>query len=53
VSNESNGKLSPSSDYGNEGDKEESNELNYDQDKDQLGEEQEEATGEITSNQVF
>jgi hypothetical protein len=36
-----------------DGDKEESNEPNYDEDKDQLEEEQEEETGEITTNQLF
>jgi hypothetical protein len=40
----------------NESDKKESNEPNYDEDKDQLEEEQEEEAGEITTamtNQVF
>src|SRR5207248_9807301 len=36
-----------------EGDKGESNEPDYDEDKDQLEEEQEEETGEITTNEVF
>ena len=36
-----------------EGDKEEANEPDYDEDKDQLEEEQKEATGEMTINQVF
>ena len=40
-----------SKDSGNEDDKE-SNEPDYDQDKDQL-EEQEEETGQVTTNQVF
>ena len=42
-------KSSPS----NEVDKEESNEPDYDEDKDQLEEEQDQETGEITTNQVF
>jgi hypothetical protein len=37
----------------NEGDKEESNEPDYNEDKDQLEEKQEEETDEITVNQVF
>jgi hypothetical protein len=36
-----------------EGDKEESNEPDYDEDQDKLEEEQEEQTGEITTNQIF
>jgi hypothetical protein len=36
-----------------EGDKEESREPDYDEDKDQLGVEQEEETVEVTRNQVF
>jgi hypothetical protein len=36
-----------------EGDKEESNEPDYDEDEDQLEEEQEGETGEATTNQVF
>jgi hypothetical protein len=36
-----------------EGDEEEPNELDYDEDRDQLEEEQEEEIGEATTNQVF
>jgi hypothetical protein len=49
VSQKSQGALKPSSQI----DKEESNEPDYDEDKDQLEEEQEEETGETTTNQVF
>jgi hypothetical protein len=51
VSTRSNKKSKPSSNN-NEDDKE-PNEPDYDEDRDQLGEEQEEDTGEITTNQVF
>ena len=47
VSSKSKEKLS------DKGDKEESREPDYDEDKDQLEKEQEEKTGESTTNQVF
>jgi hypothetical protein len=53
VSNRSNDKQKTSSDDSNGDDKEESNGPDYDEDKDQLQEEQDEETGEITINQVF
>jgi hypothetical protein len=52
VSQKSKEKLKSSSND-NEEDKEESNELNYAEDRDQLEEDQEEKTGEITITQVF
>jgi len=52
VSQKSNEKVKSSN--SNRGDKEESNESDYNEDKDQLEEEQEEKTGEIaTTNQIF
>jgi hypothetical protein len=53
VSNRSNDKQKTSSDDSNGDDKEESNGPDYDEDKDQLQEEQDEETGEITINHVF
>jgi predicted transcriptional regulator len=52
-SNKSNDKLKSSSSNSYEDDKEESDEPDYDEDKDQLEEEQDEETGEVTTNQVF
>ena len=52
VSQKSKEKLKSSSND-NEEDKEESNELNYAEDRDQLEEDKEEKTGEITITQVF
>jgi hypothetical protein len=46
-------KQKSSLDNSNQDDKEESNGPDYDEDKDQLQEEQDEETGEITINQVF
>ena len=52
VSQKSNEKVKSSN--SSRGDKEESNESDYNEDKDQLEEEQEEKTGEIaTTNQIF
>jgi hypothetical protein len=45
--------LKSSSGNTNENDKEESKEPDYGEDKEQLGEKQEEQTGETTTNQVF
>jgi hypothetical protein len=54
VSQQSKEKLKLSSDNSNsEDEKEQSKEPGYDEDEDQLGEEKEEETGEITTNQVF
>jgi hypothetical protein len=53
VSQRSNDKVKPCSANSNEDYKEASNEYNHSEDEDQLGEEQEEETGEITTNQVF
>jgi hypothetical protein len=46
-------KSSEKSHFSNNKEEEESKELDYDEDKDQLAEEQEEETGELTVNHVF